>query len=540
MFEQLLQALTSAGLPDPGVAPTADSVTAAGVLHRFEAAVCARKHAYAAVVLQRCLDETPEYRGDLGEVSVIDPWDAAEAEVSAALTMTARGASAVIDIGHNLITRFPNVFDAFARGQLDLYRVRIIVNATRNVAEDHLKEVERRILAAALDGHAPVTGARLRAVVDKVIAQVDFEGLRTRRAAATKERHVWIGTGQDGMADVSGSLPAADAVFLSGRIGELAKGVCKQDPRTFAARRADALIALSRGDTYLACLCGRTECHAVTGQSKVARKALVHVIATRATVDGTSEQPGWLDGFGIIDADQARDIAATATIRPLLDPDSDTVARDGATAGATGPVGASGQAGTGGAPVGQTVGTPTDQMDTGQDDPVDDTASAIAAAARPSGDPPEQSAGGYRPSERQQDYVRALWGSCMFPHCDVPAWDCDIDHNKAYNHVNPADGGPTAVENLGPFCRKHHRGKTFGGWELTRHEDGTLTITSRLGMTYPVAATGPIPLLGGTELTRPDTEQVPDPKTRTRAEQHAARIRSERAHNAGDEEPPPF
>ncbi|MBJ8345821.1 hypothetical protein, partial [Antrihabitans sp. YC2-6] len=69
MFEQLLQALTSAGLPDPGVAPTADSVTASGVLHRFEAAVCARKHAYAAVVLQRCLDETPEYRGDLGEVS---------------------------------------------------------------------------------------------------------------------------------------------------------------------------------------------------------------------------------------------------------------------------------------------------------------------------------------------------------------------------------------------------------------------------------------------------------------------------------------
>ncbi|MBJ8344589.1 HNH endonuclease signature motif containing protein, partial [Antrihabitans sp. YC2-6] len=311
---------------------------------------------------------------------------------------------------------------------------------------------------------------------------------------ATKERHVWIGTGQDGMADVSGSLPAADAVFLSGRIGELAKGVCKQDPRTFAARRADALIALSRGDTHLACLCGRTECHAVTGQSKVARKALVHVIATRATVDGTSEQPGWLDGFGIIDADQARDIADTATIRPLLDPDGAAAARNTAAAGVT----------------------PIDRTD--------------AVDAR----------GSYRPSENQQDYVRALWGSCMFPNCDVPAWDCDIDHNKAYNHVNPAEGGQTAVENLGPFCRKHHRGKTFGGWELIRHEDGTLTITSPLGMTYPVAATGPIPLLGGTEPTRPDTEQVPDPKTRTRSEQHAARIRSERAHNAGDDEPPPF
>ncbi|MBJ8344684.1 HNH endonuclease signature motif containing protein [Antrihabitans sp. YC2-6] len=468
MFEQLLQSLTGAGLPDPAAAPIPALVDTAAVLHRFEAAVSAHTHAYAAAVFHRCLDEAPT---DPDPVSSIDPWDAAEAELSAALTITSAGASALIDIGHNLITRLPNVWAAFARGDLDLYRVKIIVNATRNVAEEHLKEVERRILAAALDGRAPLTSHRLRGVIDKVIAQVDADGLRTRREAATTGRHVWVGPGQDGMAELAGSLPAADAMFLSGRIGEMAKAVCKQDPRTFAARKADALIALSKGESHLACECGREAC-TVAGASKVGRKALVHVIATRATMDGTSEQPGWLDGFGIIDADQARDIAATATIRPLTEP--------------------------------------SDSID------------------------------GYRPSEQVQDYVRALWGSCMFPNCDVPAWDCDLDHRDPYNHDNPGAGGPTTTQNLGPFCRKHHRGKTFGGWDLTKGEDGTLSITSPHGKTYPVAETGPIPLLGGTEPDRPIPDTAPDPKQRTRIQQHEARTRTERAQNAGDYEPPPF
>ncbi|MBJ8348524.1 hypothetical protein, partial [Antrihabitans sp. YC2-6] len=83
MFEQLLQALTGAGLPDPAAAPTPALVDTATSLHRFEAAVSARTHAYAAAVFHRCLDEAPT---DPDPVSTIDPWDAAEAELSAALT----------------------------------------------------------------------------------------------------------------------------------------------------------------------------------------------------------------------------------------------------------------------------------------------------------------------------------------------------------------------------------------------------------------------------------------------------------------------
>ncbi|MBJ8345615.1 HNH endonuclease signature motif containing protein [Antrihabitans sp. YC2-6] len=470
MFEKLLQSLSGAGIPDPEVAPTPDMVDAVSDLHRFEAAVCARKHALAAAVYQRCVDQAP---ADPDPVSAIDPWDTAEAELSAALTITGFGASALIDIGHNLITRLPNVWAAFARGDLDLYRVKIIVNATRNVAEEHLKEVERRILAAAVDGRAALTGRRLRGVVDKVIAQIDLAGLRSRREAATKGRHVWIGPGQDGMAELAGSLPAADAMFVSGRIGEMAKAVCAQDPRTFAARKADALIALTRGQSQLACECGREVCP-IGGVSKVGRKALVHVIATHATVTGSSDQPGWLDGFGIVDADQVRDIAKDAIVRPLVDPDE------------------------------------------------------------------KEATDSYTPSEQVQDYVRALWGSCMFPNCDVPAWECDLDHRDPYNHENPTAGGRTTAENLGPFCRKHHRGKTFGGWDLTKGADGSLSITSPHGKTYPVPETGPIPLLGGTEPDRPMPDTAPDPKQRTRIQQHEARARSERAQNEGDYEPPPF
>ncbi|CAM3983705.1 hypothetical protein SMNI109538_23630 [Smaragdicoccus niigatensis] len=89
--------------------------------------------------------------------------------------------------------------------------------------------------------------------------------------------------------------------------------------------------------------------------------------------------------------------------------------------------------------------------------------------------------------------------------------------------------------NLGPFCRKHHRAKTFGGWRLEQ----TLTLISPLGFEYPIPATGPLALL------EPDP---PGPKQQTRLEGRAKRAEADRALNKRDRErqwgpddsPPPF
>lgn len=55
-------------------------------------------------------------------------------------------------------------------------------------------------------------------------------------------------------------------------------------------------------------------------------------------------------------------------------------------------------------------------------------------------------------------------GVCQAPGCLRPALECDMDHR-----VPHADGGPTSGFNMGPFCRKDHRGKGHGvltwSWE---------------------------------------------------------------------------
>jgi hypothetical protein len=49
-------------------------------------------------------------------------------------------------------------------------------------------------------------------------------------------------------------------------------------------------------------------------ERKAAADAVIHVLADQATLDGTSDHPGYLPGFGIVPADSVRDLAKTATL----------------------------------------------------------------------------------------------------------------------------------------------------------------------------------------------------------------------------------
>jgi hypothetical protein len=44
---------------------------------------------------------------------------------------------------------------------------------------------------------------------------------------------------------------------------------------------------------------------------------VINVVASEDTVRGRSQQPGYLAGYGVIDADQVRELAQAAAMRPL-------------------------------------------------------------------------------------------------------------------------------------------------------------------------------------------------------------------------------
>ena len=68
--------------------------------------------------------------------------------------------------------------------------------------------------------------------------------------------------------------------------------------------------------------------------------------------------------------------------------------------------------------------------------------------------------------------LQFLHGTCQAPGCQVPAERCDIDHRR------PFPDGPTAGDNLGPLCRRHHAYKGHGlmHWSTLRRGEPRVVV----------------------------------------------------------------
>ena len=84
---------------------------------------------------------------------------------------------------------------------------------------------------------------------------------------------------------------------------------------------------------------------------------------------------------------------------------------------------------------------------------------------------------GRYPSARLAQAIKIRAGTCRFPTCTVPADRCDLDHHE------PVPRGPTSGSNMDPFCRRHHRGKTFA-WHACARDDHGVDWTMPDAETY--------------------------------------------------------
>ncbi|WP_197381652.1 DUF222 domain-containing protein [Mycolicibacterium mengxianglii] len=183
------------------------------------------------------------------------------------------------------------------------------------------------------------------------------------------------------------------------------------------------------GRFVLGCACGQPDCPAThdgvpDGAAGGPARVVINVIASADTLTGRSEDPGYLDGYGVIDASQVRDLAeGGALLRPTAAPTLDA-----------------------------------------------------AELLR------------HQPSAAVARWIRCRDLTCSFPGCNRPAWRADLDHSVVFDHRHPVRGGWTMPANLDAKCRQHHRLKTFhsgpDGWRDQRLPDGTVVWTSPTGRTY--------------------------------------------------------
>jgi hypothetical protein len=440
---------------------------------------------------------------DSGEQAdwAMDTWEAVAAQVAAAQQCSIAMASSYLRYAMALRDRLPKVGKAFQAGDIDYRAFQTVVFRTDLISDAEALARVDALLAVRLSRCPTLTRGRLAAEVDRVVARADRDAVRRAREVI-RDRFLDVDIAETGIAFVTGTVLATAGRALDRRLDELAGTVCDADPRTREQRRADALSALTGGADRLVCGCGSADCDtaARAGKSNV----VIYVVAEQASVDGSGETPGVVLGAeGLIPADMVAELAKSAKLQPLIPP----------------------------------------------------------------ADVPEPR---YIPSAKLADFVRSRDLTCRAPGCDRPAVDCDLDHTVAYH-----DGGWTHASNLKALCRKHHLLKTFGGWHDKQLPDGTVIWLLPDGRTYvttPGSAllfpslcvpTGELPPTDP-DRTQPrcgDRTAMMPKRRRTRAQNRAHRINTERRHNrnaresrqaqfvsysgpappgGGDAEPPPF
>ncbi|BBY58207.1 hypothetical protein MSAR_13430 [Mycolicibacterium sarraceniae] len=425
---------------------------------------------------QRCSDDERAHWA-------CDAWDALAAELSAALAVTHGRASAEMTLAMSLRHRFPRVGALFLAGELSYRVCEAIVDRTYLVQDRGIIAILDRAIAEDAVAWGPMSKLKLQRAIDYWVDRYDPGAVRRTRAWV-RDRDIVVDTrhAHDGVVEIRGSVQQTDGVVIERRLTQMAHAVCEDDPRTIGQRRADAMGAIAAGSDHLACLCGNRDCPAAEPDGRAA-SVVVHVVADADVLDAQSdpamhgEEPA---AGGVLTGN--RGIVPAPLLAELI--------RSGA---------------------------------------------KVRRLRRPSDDPEPQ----YRPSTALDEFVRMRDMTCRYPHCDMPAEYCDVDHTI------PWPWGPTHASNLACKCRKHHLLKTFwAGWDDQQDPDGTITWTSPGGRIYRTQPGSRllIPRWNVTTATLPAPVGEPPPtiglmmptRRKTRAAQRAYRIAAERNR------PPPF
>jgi hypothetical protein len=305
----------------------------------------------------------------------------------------------------------------------------------------------------------------------RLVVQLEPLAFAERHRRALAERRVTVVQGADGMGYVTGEVSAADAAAIDGMLAATARSLGAEDPRTEQQRRADLFADLLLGrlafdqpapdnehrdgdDDESAEACDWLEVENIdpdTGE-------LLGTQLQRVDADGEPV------GEPIDQADAPSSITGGVPPRLMRRPRTHHI---GVVVPLTSLLGLSD--------------TPAELADRSGFVLGEEVQRLIAAALDPDsrdqvlftrlltdngGRLLDTTELGRYPSTRLAEAIRIRAGSCRFPTCTVPADRCDLDHHQ------PVPRGPTSGSNMDPFCRRHHRAKTFAWLACLRDDHG--------------------------------------------------------------------
>ncbi|HKV20269.1 MAG TPA: HNH endonuclease signature motif containing protein [Mycobacterium sp.] len=296
-------------------APT-ELVVAIADSQRQESILTAQRMAAVAELLAQRTAEIYDEDPDPGYM-IVTGFQRTAAEVAAAMNLSPSAASCVVSHASTLQERLPGVAAVLAIGDTDWRTVQLIITRTEYVSDSVIGRLDRSLAKRIGRWHC-WSRKRIINAVDAAVKALDPDAIRERLRQEDK-RYVGVTPLPDGTAKVEGVAAAEAAVSFDKRLDELADSVCRADPRTRDQRRADALGAMAEG-RGLVCLCGADDCPNRGEDAAPAPRIVVNIIAGSETVLGGGDAPGYIEGYGVIDAEHVRRLADDAKLRLLHEP----------------------------------------------------------------------------------------------------------------------------------------------------------------------------------------------------------------------------
>ena len=384
---------SAGGLPSPEAAMAQIRLErAAEVLDALEANEAAQARLDAdRVVLLAALARA---EGSSSEVPVdrLDAPAVAAAETAALLRIAQRTARGMVEEALALAhPAMAPVLAAMRAGRLTRRRAAVVLDAAIPVPAARLDEFAAAAAAIAAPqdpDRTPTPGAlgrRLRRLAEDYAA----EPLAARRAKAVADRRVDLEPVGDGMCQLTALLPLEAGAMIDTRLTAIARALQAPDEaRTVNQLRADALADLLLGSAPGAgpdsAVRGGALGGARGGVLGGVRTELV-VTVPAATLAGTSDTPGEILGYGPIDPEAARRLAAQTEFWTRL-----VVA------------------------------------------PVTGAPLAIGRVR-------------YAPTAAMRRFLRIRDMTCTFPGCDKPGAACEADHTHAWAHGGETGVGNLAI-----------------------------------------------------------------------------------------------
>lgn len=293
---------------------------------------------------------------------------------------------------------------------------------------DVCTEFQRRILPIAESS----TPGRTESQAERLIAVLDAAAQRRRRERAKARMGVWAQSEGDGLMSITAILSSVDAARVMATVD--AQALADRQERSAAITAGDRnLPRLSMGQHRAHALLGMLGMRDAPDRIRPVTPACaeISIVMDAATFLGltpeATDAPGWIR----VGAEAAGSVDRDDVLGLLADPTIPTTLRRLIT------------------------------------DPV--TGALI-----------DRGAHSYSPSRALIAWLCARDGGCRFPGCAARAAICDVDHAEDY-----ATGGQTTVANTGLLCRRHHNGKTHGGWRIIDSAaDGSCTFIAPDGTRY--------------------------------------------------------